>query len=217
MRGLVVVALMAGCGFEHGVASSSTGDSGADDAPPNLIDAPRGVIDAPPDSPPAACPDDDGDGVCNSVDDWPCGAKPASAPASVAWTANSGATAISITLTSINNTGLYAVAPAATNIALTMHISIADTACPSGCIDQIEVGWVPPGTRSACVFDNTVSKQSGYTGTYTGTIKTPSAAGAHDLRVALGQNYSCTYNGATNWWDGAAPADNHTIAKLCVH
>ncbi|HSD89838.1 MAG TPA: hypothetical protein VLB44_20040, partial [Kofleriaceae bacterium] len=131
--------------------------------------------------------------------------------------ANSGATAIAITLTSLNNTGLYAVAAPNTSIPLTLHLAITDTACPSGCVDQIEVGWVPPGTRSGCVFDQTVNKNSGYAGTQSATIKTPTATGEHDLRVALGQNFACGYNGATNWWDGQAPADNRTIAKLCVH
>lgn len=47
-------------------------------------------------------------------------------------------------------------------------------------------------------------------------IRTPGTAGVYDLRVNLGQNYSCTYNGATGWW-GGTPSTSRTIAKLCVH
>ena len=40
---------------------------------------------------------------------------------------------------------------------------------------------------------------------------------AYELRIELGQNFSCNYQGATGWWDNLTPAASHTIAKLCVH
>jgi hypothetical protein len=164
-----------------------------------------------------ACPDDDTDGVCNNVDDWPCGAKPTAPSATLAWTRNSGETQVTITNVNLDGTGRLAVATPGENISLTFSYAIADTACQGNCVDQLEIGWVPPGSRMMCVFDNAVSKANGASGTVNTTVQARSTPMVYDLRIELGQNYSCSYGGASSWWDGQAPGTNRTIAKLCVH
>jgi hypothetical protein len=49
-----------------------------------------------------------------------------------------------------------------------------------------------------------------------GASAAPGAGGGYDLRVAIGQSYSCTYMGGTDGFHGQ-PAASTTIAKVCVH
>ncbi len=190
---------------------------GADHPGDALPDAPVVVtIDAAIDAPPT-CADDDADGVCNTVDDWPCGAKPTEPVASMTWTRNSGATQVTISNVSLDGTGRFAVAMPNETLSLRFDYSINDTACAGNCIDQLEIGWVPTGARYACAFDNVVSKSSGASGTVNTTIPAGGSKLVRDLRIEVGQNYSCDYGGATGWWDGQAPVASRTIAKLCVH
>ncbi|MBV8756949.1 MAG: hypothetical protein JO257_06735 [Deltaproteobacteria bacterium] len=210
---LAVLSVLAACSFQPRSAVVGQGD-----APPGSPDGPhvdaRPVdarpIDAPP---PDACSDQDGDGVCDNVDDWPCGAKPASPPSTVVTSPGSQTTA-TLTQISANGSQLVVAAPNAA-VSVSFHYAITDTACPGNCIDQLEVGWVPGG-RAGCVFDQTVSQNNGASGTANGSFAAPGMRGVYDLRVAIGQNYSCTYMGASGWYHGQ-PASSTTIAKVCVH
>ena len=214
VRGLVVMAVVAGCGFEHGIAGggSGSGDDTIDDAaivdgsPPVASDG--RPIDAP-------CGDDDQDGVCNAMDDWPCGVKPQAPGATMTMSGNDGDTVVKITQVQLDGTGRLAVATPNETITLTFHYDIDDDACPQACIDQIEVGWVP-GARHSCPFDDPVSRQNGAVGNISMTLPAPETAGVVDLRANLGQNRSCTFNNANNWWN-QTPVAARTIAKLCVH
>ena len=179
------------------------------DAPPQLIDA--RAIDAP-------CGDDDNDDICNGVDDWPCGAKPTTAPTGNATdTRNSGSSALTVTGTNLDQTTTLAVATSGENVTLAFNFSITDTACAQQCIDQIEIGW-SPGNRVKCVFDMAVSATNGASGPINTTITAPTTTTpqVYDLRINLGQNFSCNYMGAMGWYT-PAPGTPQTIAKLCVH
>lgn len=215
---LIVVWVLAGCSFDHGVLATGGAGSGSPDAAAVTQDAATTVVDAtvvtpPMDAPP--CADDDGDGVCNTVDDWPCGAKPSAPGATVSFTNNNGQTQTTITATNVDGTGRLAIGAPQEQLSLTFDYAIEDTACAGACIDQIEVGWVPGG-RAGCVFDDQVPAQSGADGSINVMIRAPTTRAIYDLRVNLGQNYSCNYNGANSWWNGT-PAATKTIAKLCVH
>jgi hypothetical protein len=217
---VVVVLAIGGCGFEHGLLLKPDGSAGGGSGEPmpdapvvvvdasKLIDAPAAMIDAP-------CPDGDADGICDSADDWPCGTKPTAPSASIMFSGNSGQTDTTVWNVNLDSAGRLAVAAPQLNAPLTFNYSITDTACPANCIDQLEIGWVPGG-RSGCVFDGQVSKAGGESGNASVTIRTPATPGVYDLRVNLGQNFSCNYQGATAWW-GGTPATSRTIAKLCVH
>jgi hypothetical protein len=217
---LVVVLALAGCGFEHGALGTVGPSDDADvipDTPRPLIDA---AVDAKPDSPPP-CSDDDADGVCNTVDDWPCGAKPTTPSATVQFNNNGTATTTTITLVNLDGTQRMAVASPSTNVSLTFRLQITYTACSNNCIDQLEAGWVDQaantGNRfSTCLFDNGVSKTNGLDTNLSFNVGTPSTRKVYDLRVNLGQNYSCGANGANGWWGNQVPPDARTIARLCV-
>jgi hypothetical protein len=73
--------------------------------------------------------------------------------------------------------------------------------------------------RLACPFDGVVSNTNGAQGTIAAqSLIAPTTPGSYDVRINVGQNFSCTGGGATNWWpNGAAPPAALTIAKLCVH
>lgn len=223
---VVLLGLLAGCSFPHGALDQTNGPSdgpgserpidGAIDSRP--LDA-KVFLDAP-------CPDDDADGVCNNVDDWPCGAKPSAAASPFTMSGNSGATLTTITNVNLDNTMRYAVinGGAGVTVPLTFHLNLADTACPSNCIDQLEAGWVDhvanTGNRfSTCLFDQTVQKNNPADTDLSFTVPTPNPASpkAYDLRVNLGQNYYCGANGNTGWWGGQVPTDVKTIARLCVY
>jgi len=202
------VVAVGACSFR----THAAGDDGAGAA----VDASHGTIDAARDAAavsPDACADSDSDGICDAVDDWPCGAKPTSSGASVA-IAHGGATNASVTSISISGGQLIVVAPGAA-LPVQFHYAITDTACGGNCIDQLELGYVP-GDRVECVFDQAVSKSSGATGNTSTSVNAPATAGSYDLRIGIGQNYSCTYGGASTWYYGQ-PDSTQTLAKLCVH
>ena len=207
--GLFVV--LTGCAFTAGQPAQNV---------PPQVDAPRPTdapkpIDAPP-PPPDACSDSDTDGICDVVDDWPCGTRPTSGPANhLAMTANGGATNFALTsITFDAGSSLIVVAPGGT-IAYHYDWAISDTACGGNCIDQLEVGFVT-GKRVDCDVDQAISKSFGNNGHVNGSVTAPTTPGTYDFRTNIGQNFSCTYNGANNWW-GGTPAASRTIAKLCVH
>lgn len=209
---LIFVGLLAGCSFEQGVLPGG-GSAPADGSV--AVDAPV-MIDAvvTPDAPPCDDGDDDRDGVCNGDDDWPCGAKPADPAAIVMFVNNAGATETTITQATLDNTGRFAVGMAQKMMMLRFDYAIEDHACTNACIDQLEIGWVPGG-RTACLFDAPVPKRGGASGAAMAQVRAPSAPGVYDLRVNLGQNYSCNHAGASGWW-GTTPGPQKTIAKLCV-
>src|SRR5262245_54574854 len=159
----VLVWSLAACSFEHGIplgGGNGNTDAASDTGGPVVVDAPP--IDAKPDAPPG-CADADGDGICNSVDDWPCGAKPTTPSATVTMSGNNNKTTIDISAVNLANTTRMAVAAATANVTLDFDYDISDTACPGNCVDQIEMGWVT-GSRSGCPFDGVVSKQNGASG-----------------------------------------------------
>jgi hypothetical protein len=185
-------------------------DAAADAAP----DAFR-FLDARPDAPPDACPDSDHDGICDDQDTWPCGAAPAALPTTVTMQTNGTKTTMVLTQIDAGGSGQALVAAPGTSITLTFHYAITDTACAMDCDDQIEIGWIP-GHRMGCPFDNGVSRSNGATGDISTTITAPGSGGVYDLRSNIGQNYGCTYGGASDWWN-APPGSNWTLAYVCVH
>jgi len=224
MRFVVALAL-AGCGFEHGaLGPGGPHDGDIDTSGPQIIDAAidARMVDAKIDAAPTQCPDDDGDAVCNSVDDWPCGAKPATPSATVQYTNNSGATVTTITQVNLNNTGRMAVVASGNNVSLTFRLQMTDTACGGNCRDQLEAGWIVAATNTGnrfttCLFDAAVSKQNGLDTNLSFNVGTPTTPRAYDLRVNLGQNNSCGANGNNDWWpSNTVPPDARTIARLCI-
>jgi len=213
--------VLAACSFDHGIPVPGVGNN--PDAPVvGSLDAPivvpvDGQTILPVDAMPAdtACSDADADGICDNVDDWPCGAKPTDPGTMMTMTGNNGATNIKLTQVNLKATGRYAVATSQQNISIAFSYAITDTSCQGNCVDQIEIGWVAGG-RSGCPYDAVVSKQSGASGNISTMIRAPTNKGTYDLRSNIGQNFSCTYNGASGWWGGTTPAATRTIAKLCV-
>jgi hypothetical protein len=216
----ILVSFIAACSFNPsptmmgGLTQSDapTQDDQHDDGPAPPHDA---TPDAKADAPPDACPDSDGDGICDDKDTWPCGAQPTAPPSTVTMTMNGTATKIVISNIDFDGKGQQIVEASGKTVNVTFHYAITDTACSSDCDDQIEIGWIP-GHRESCPFDNSVSKSNGASGDITATIAVPSGSGEVDFRGNIGQNYSCTYNNATDWWDGA-PGSNRTLANVCVH
>ncbi|HEY1550384.1 MAG TPA: hypothetical protein VGG28_21300 [Kofleriaceae bacterium] len=224
MRALLL-ALIAACSFNP--SPQQAAPNPPDDGPPMVTqdDAPAEGIhddvmvtphDAKIDAPADACPDSDGDGICDDDDTWPCGAEPTAPPSTVTMTVNGNETKIVISNIVVDGkTGRQIVDAPGTTVNVTFHYAITDTSCPENCADQIEIGWIP-GHRQGCPFDDGVSKSMGASGDIATTITLPSGSGDVDLRGNIGQNYSCTYNNANDWW-GAAPGSNRTLANVCVH
>ncbi len=199
--------LLAACSFVHG-ANNGTGSDV--DAPPRSIDA-RVAVDA---ALPDACPDSDGDGICDAVDTWPCGVAPTAPTATVSDTPT-GADLTMDTIT-ISSQGQLVVATAGAPLALSLHFTLTDTRCAQ-CIDQLEVGWMQgtTGPRSGCAWNGQVPNPGGVNRNVTSfAITAPTTPGVYDLRTNIGQNTSC---GTGSWWAGEVPAADTTIAKLCVH
>ena len=109
--------------------------------------------------------------------------------------------------------GNVAVVDRSAMISLSLSYSITDCAC-TGCIDQIEVGWVP-GARLFCAYDNNPRCSTASTGTSTQMVTTPSSPGLYDLRFGLAQDYSCFQGGRTDWFTGA-PSAAGRVGVICV-
>lgn len=208
-RSLLAMSCVAACSFQPAALAPPGGGApapGIDAARP--IDAPPAIDAAPPD----ACTDVDGDGVCDSQDDWLCGANPTPPPSTVTITRGAGV----VTMTAISLGGAQVVTAAPSQmLPLSFHFAITDTSCPDDCIDQIEYGF-EPGGRIGCGYDDDTSKEDGASGTVNRMVKAPGTPGIYELRTNLGQNYGCTYKGASTWWQGTPPATSD-IALLCVH
>jgi len=189
------------------------------DATSSATDATSSATDAPPDAVPDAppCPDADHDGICDAVDDWPCGPRPPAPSPTVVYAPDPKVT---LTVTSIQ-VGLgsqtqLAVVPAGAAVPYQFHFQLSDQSCMNNCIDQIELGLVP-GARLGCTFDGQVNATTGINGSTLQTFVAPTAPGAYDLRVNFAQNFSCNYLGATNWFpNGTPPPATLTIATICV-
>ena len=229
--------LFVGCGFtaspdtHSGVDAGSgrpTGGSGGsgtvDDAAPGTADAatPDAKLD------PCGGQDDDHDGVCNSDDDWPCGPKPSDPGEDRDLTGQpDGNGRLQLQNIDVSGGGGGGFGNHATGgsrrivvqsddtIGLALQYTLKDTGCPGNCIDQIEYGLMPD--RDGCLFDDVVSKSSGVSGQSSVTLSAPNVAEPtqYELRVHVGRNFSCTYNGAHAWYQGSPPSGN-TIAYVCV-
>lgn len=248
MRAVVVlVSVLAGCGFQ-----GTAGNSGAIDAGdgPRTPDAPleAGACTTGPDGDgdgkvddcdpcPLDNPDDpDGDGVCTTADlctagndtddadsdsvpdacdDWPCGAKPPSPGSTVMWVTPSE----NVTLSGIDvaTQGQLIVATPGQVLAVTATFSIIDCQC-AGCIDQIEIGFIPGG-KDTCLYSGNPAGNGNCliptVGAQTRNVTAPTTAGTYDLRFNRGNDNSCQANGV--WWDNSPPGTGNTFAKLCVH
>ncbi len=180
-------------------------------------DAPTDVVpvDVADDAPP--CADTDADGVCNAVDTWPCGPEPGDLPATVTYEEVMGNEHLTIVLTNptLDNARKLVVAPE-TNVRLRADWSIIDCLC-SGCIDQIEVGFVPQG-RAGCIYSANPQLDGNClvptTGMANQLVKAPSTPGAYTLRFRVGQNFACGTD--TAWWLNIEPPASTSAVHLCV-
>jgi hypothetical protein len=169
-------------------------------------------MDAPP-----ACADDDGDGVCNTADDWPCGAKPDAIATSIMLSDNNNLTRFTLSSIALDGQGTLVVANHGTNLRIQMVYSATDAAC-SDCQDQLEVGWHPTGARLGCILDRDVMNDgNAHSGTINDTQFTaPDAHGTYELRIQIGQKIHCD-DGGNVWYGGnSEPGADGVIAKLCV-
>jgi len=198
-----------GCGFQPHSASD-VHDARGVDAPRVDEDAPKVYMDA------ALCPDDDHDGICNAVDDWPCGAKPTAPSSSIELTDNGGSTDFKLTSINIAGQATLPVVQHGTTVRMQLHYVVKDSACPQACQDQLEVGWHPPGTRLGCVFDFAIPNDgNSYVGDISDTsFAAPTTPGSYELRIHIGQKNFCDMAG-NSWYGGSEPIDG-VIAQLCV-
>ncbi|HEX7703147.1 MAG TPA: hypothetical protein VF403_20555 [Kofleriaceae bacterium] len=213
MRVLWTVLLTAGCGFQPQSASDvhDALPGTQVDAPKIYEDAAKVYMDAPP-----PCADDDGDGVCNTVDDWPCGAKPAALATSIMLTDNGGQTQFKLSSIALDGQGTLVVANHGSNLRIQMSYAATDSAC-TDCQDQLEVGWHPTGARLGCILDRDVLNDgNAHTGTINDTQFTaPDPHGTYELRIQIGQKIHCD-DGGNVWYGGSEPGVDGVIAKLCV-
>jgi hypothetical protein len=174
------------------------------------------------------CDDDDGDGVCNSDDACPggddsmdvdgdgrpddCDACPIDGPAATAIpsTVTDPSTNITISNVSLNSVGNVITLNGGDMLTVDLDYSIMDCDC-TGCIEQIEIGFVPGTTFSYCAYD-ALPGCSGDTGSDTTTLRAPAASGVYYIRFGRAQDYDCDH---TDWWMGTPPA-SRTIAAICV-
>ncbi|MFO0709822.1 MAG: hypothetical protein U0353_08290 [Sandaracinus sp.] len=178
--------------------------------PPDAYRPPDAYV-PPPDAfvaPDSGCngADDDGDGLRDPCDPWPCGPSTPSIAASVS------GEFITISGVSLDAGGNTLVVHGSGMVTVGFSYAIDDTGCP-GCRDQIEIGTVP-GTRQACPYDAN-PPGSGASGTTSVglTVTAGSVPERVDVRFNLSQDYGCAPH--MGWWDTTPPAAQ-TIGAICV-
>jgi hypothetical protein len=210
---LVLLSLLSGCAFSPSGGSAGDDDGSLDDgaiATEDAITSPDALaasIDA------AACPDTDGDGLCNASDPWPCGAT-APTISQVVMTGSDVWGAISAV--SIAGGGNTAVAQPGQALTYTLAWGLRDRDifCPT-CQDQIEVGLVAGG-RHTCVYDGRPPNDQLTTGVAAVNMTAPTTAGVYQLRFQIARDlFGCNAFGRTGWWIGEPGADK-TFGVLCV-
>lgn len=226
---LTTALFLVGCGFT--AAAPDSKDPATDARGPGSGSGSNAVADAPlgpPDGPvdafdPCAGHDADHDGICDAADDWPCGPRPAD-PGAARDLRNQPDPNGRLQLADIDvwpvghdpgGTQRSAVVASGGKLGLSFDFALTDHGCPGDCIDQIEYGLMP--VRTGCAYDDPVDKQDGESGSsdVSFTVPTVAAPTLYELRVHVGRNYGCTYNGASTWYGGAPDAGN-TIAYVCV-
>lgn len=227
VRGLLVLSLLAGCGFHIAGGQQPPLDADGDALPDaeaqsdGLIDGLVDASDGPTTVSDAPCADDDADGVCNSMDTWPCGAQPTPPGSPITLDEVNGSNHMTISLSNTALTGgqrLYSVAPGAT-FTVTANYSIIDCIC-TGCIDQIQIGLIP-GTAKECLYNGNPSSPctTATTGTGMRTLTAPMTTGVYQVRFRLGQDLDCDgeNNDHDGWWTNVPPNAAQTVALVCVH
>jgi hypothetical protein len=206
VRGHGLLALVTACGFSP---AEVTGNG----APP-AIDA---HVAAAPDaagSGSAACPDADGDGVCDAVDDWPCGPKPTDLAANRGDITIQGTFGANNITTQSANTRLVVVhtnTPFALSFDYDLYVSCLFL---TTCRAQLEIGTDKLG-KSGCVFDADVTGNAigvGETHQPWSSTLQYAVADVYQVRLMPVKAGSCTPN-----WAVFAPSTNDTIAIVCVH
>jgi hypothetical protein len=156
------------------------------------------------------CDDVDQDGVCDAVDDWPCGAtKPEALTNRVrdgelgrGWGADNV----------VIGDGRRVVVDAGAEYHAVFDWGIfIYCGGPSSCKAQLEVGY--GATQTGCLYDDDVSSSQIKDGHIDGMLRAPATPGTYQLRINAGRRSSC----GTNAWYGREPGDNSTLAIVCVH
>jgi hypothetical protein len=162
----------------------------------------------------SGCRDDDQDGVCNELDDWPCGLKPDDPGDAFSrseffegrwWGADEIAIG-EVRRVIANRDQDYAVA---FDWSITLYCG-SGGAPPPMCKGQLEYGYGE--TRAGCLFDADVPHLQARTGRAMTMLRAPTMPGVYELRLNAGKRSSC----GTNSWYGGNPGQDSTIAILCV-
>ena len=220
MRWALAIVCLSGCGFTRNGSQPVDGAPGTADVRTDGRGSDSGSGSADAFVPIDACIDVDGDGVCDDVDDWLCGATPTPPGATIMETRTGGrGTAMTITLSAIDVSGqgqLVNATPGA-GLAVGFHYVLHENRCTGNCIDQIEIGYDMTGGRRGCGYDGTVNHVNGVTGTVTGfALTAPTTAGVYQIATDVSQAANC--GTSSDWWpDGTQPDPSWTIALLCVH
>lgn len=226
----MVLACTSACGFSGASSPSHTPDASGSNSPDAST---AGGGDSGP------CKDDDGDTICNEVDqcpgqddridvdgdqipdckdDWLCGAtKPngPSQPLIVFETAGQWDADHDHIAGGGNVVNVKAGMPIAIAFDWNIRVNCPGFAQPTQCPAQLELGFAGVG-RDRCIFDGQVTDGAIRGGTLNDMVTVaPTPSGAYqeyDLRLNIGLRSSC----GTSGWDGGEPGSSATFAKLCV-
>jgi hypothetical protein len=229
--GVATVALLTACNFTlpRGGSSAGTDAPGGSDSTP--VDSPAGSDATPVDT---ACPDADGDTICDvadkcpggddrldgdadgipdACDAWLCGNQPGSPNDPVGFSPGNS----NLAFISFAGEGDQTAMVAAGTVTGLDYAFGLQYNCPGGqgtsCREQIEVGYAGVG-RLGCLVD--LTRQDGtFLGVFNqhANVPVPTTPGQYDLRVKEAANASC---GTSDQFTGGEPPSNQTVAIVCV-
>ncbi len=202
MRWPIGLLMLAGCRQVFGIDTPKA----------EPIDAPDVVVDAQDSDAQhldAGCADDDHDGICNELDDWPCGVKPTAPPLTFELANATSSARARLTAISVAGEDTLAVVAAASVFEIRAHVTFTNTSSLGAY--QIEVGYQPDGVHLAgCMFNGTPNLNLMVD--VDETFTAPATAGTYSvLADFVRNNQSCTPNSV---W---IQPPNTSIAKICVY
>jgi len=201
---LATAAGVAACGYTEPSV-------GPPDMPPDAHagGAPDGPMPMPDGMP---CTDKDGDGICDSVDAWLCGATAPSRPGNTISLESQNSNVQSVDFGTSDPRVLMATPGQQLRFSYNWGLQVD---CPgSTCEAQIEYG-IAGISRIGCLVDINVDDNAfAFSLDWHANVIAPTAPAVYEVRAKVALKSSCG-TGST-WYGGTEPDSSETIAYICV-
>jgi hypothetical protein len=159
----------------------------------------------------APCVDKDGDGVCDSVDTWLCGAAMPSSPGNTVGLESQNSNLHGVDFGGSNPRVFMATPNQALRFSFDWGLQVD---CPGSgsCRAQIEYGIAGVGKVGCAVDINVNDNQFNFGFGSHANLNAPATPAVYEVRAKVGLQSSC----GSDWYNSTEPDSSETIAIVCV-